>query len=217
MKKKNLAVATLSAALLAGIASPAAHAGVSIPADYQAPVSTVGAEYNSVAETFVEPTLATQVTNISPVTYSYPSTDTPKASYTNALGSAVQVSTVTGNAARDAVVRSALSQIGNYQDCTMLATNSIKSIGINFHDWPVGYTGLGVTVDRSEAKPGDLIYYERNGFTFADGTPQSHIAVYIGDGMAVHGGWNGMGTEIFSVDLPTATAPIFISLDAYNQ
>ena len=99
----------------------------------------------------------------------------------------------------------------------MLVTNSIKSIGINFHDWPVGYTGLGDRVDASEAKPGDLIYYERNGFTFADGTPQSHIAVYIGDGLAVHGGWMGMGTEIFSVDLPTASAPVFISLDAYQK
>lgn len=91
----------------------------------------------------------------------------------------------------------------------MLATNSLRAAGINFHGWPMDYMALGTVT--SNPQPGDLVLYQSNGFG------QQHIAVYIGNGQAVHGGWNGMGTSIFSVNLPTASAPIFVTPAGYNS
>lgn len=105
-----------------------------------------------------------------------------------------------------AIANAAKAQIGVNQDCTMLATNSLKAVGINFHGWPKEYLQLGQVISANEAKPGDLIYYASNGMG------QSHIAVYIGNGQAIHGGWNGYTTVQFSANLPAASAPIYISM-----
>ena len=72
----------------------------------------------------------------------------------------------------------------------MLVTNALKSVGINYHDWPIGYTKLGTQVSASQAQAGDLIYYANGGMGLA------HIAVYAGNGQAVHGGWNGNQTVV---------------------
>ena len=58
-----------------------------------------------------------------------------------------------------AIYQAALAQLGRYQDCTMLVTNALKAVGINFHDWPAGYMSLGTVVPASQAQPGDLVYY----------------------------------------------------------
>ncbi|OMH31515.1 hypothetical protein BGP79_11125 [Tersicoccus sp. Bi-70] len=103
-----------------------------------------------------------------------------------------------------AVANAALAQLGVTQDCTMLVTNAIKAVGINFHGWPADYFQLGSQIPASQAQPGDLIYY-------ADGGGgQAHIAVYIGNGMAVHGGWNGNQTVKFSANV--GSGPVFIRL-----
>lgn len=81
-----------------------------------------------------------------------------------------------------AIYQAALAQLGRYQDCTMLVTNALKAVGINFHDWPAGYMSLGTVVPASQAQPGDLVYYANGGLGAA------HIAVYAGNGQAVHGG-----------------------------
>lgn len=101
-----------------------------------------------------------------------------------------------------AIASAALSQLGVSQDCTRLASNSLAAVGINFHGWPAGYLSLGRTVSAAEAQEGDLIYYDNAGA----GVP--HIAVYIGGGQAVHGGWNGGTTAIFSAVL--GSGPVFI-------
>ena len=89
----------------------------------------------------------------------------------------------------------------------MLVSNALRAVGINFHGWPKDYLQLGHTVSASEAQPGDLIYYASNGMG------QSHVAVYLGKGKAVHGGWNGGTTVSFSAHLPTASSPVFIRVD----
>ena len=89
-----------------------------------------------------------------------------------------------------AIYQAALAQLGTFQDCTMLVTNALKAVGINFHDWPAGYMSLGTVVPASQAQPGDLIYYANGGLGAA------HIAVYAGNGQAVHGGWNGNQTVL---------------------
>lgn len=115
------------------------------------------------------------------------------------------LSVASNSAKRDAVVAAALgyAAVNAQTDCTMLATNSLRAAGINFHGWPMDYMQLGTVT--SNPQPGDLVLYASNGFG------QQHIAVYIGNGQAVHGGWNGMGTTIFSVNLPTGSAPIYVS------
>ena len=89
-----------------------------------------------------------------------------------------------------AIYQAALAQLGTFQDCTMLVTNALKAVGINFHDWPAGYMSLGTVVPASQAQPGDLIYYANGGLGLA------HIAVYAGNGQAIHGGWNGNQTAL---------------------
>ncbi|MFK0004095.1 NlpC/P60 family protein [Paenarthrobacter sp. NPDC090520] len=105
-----------------------------------------------------------------------------------------------------AIAAAAYAQLGVTQDCTMLVTNSLAAVGINFHDWPAGYLSLGRTVSAAEAQPGDLAYYANGGYG-----GMAHIAVYVGNGMAVHGGWNGSTTALFSVNV--GSGPVFIRVN----
>jgi cell wall-associated NlpC family hydrolase len=104
-----------------------------------------------------------------------------------------------------AILSAAYAQLGVTQDCTMLVTNSLAAVGINFHDWPAGYLSLGRTVSAAEAQPGDLIYYADGGAGMA------HIAVYAGNGQAVHGGYNGNQTVVFSANV--GSGPVFIRVN----
>ncbi|MDQ0822628.1 cell wall-associated NlpC family hydrolase [Arthrobacter sp. V1I7] len=101
-----------------------------------------------------------------------------------------------------AIAAAAYAQIGVSQDCTRLASNALAAAGVNFHGWPAGYLSLGRTVGAAEARPGDLAYYKNGGV----GMP--HIAVYVGNGMAVHGGWNGGTTALYSANV--GSGPVFI-------
>ena len=83
------------------------------------------------------------------------------------------------------IADAALAQIGVYQDCTMLVTNSLAAVGINFHGAPTAYLSLGTLTDNPV--PGDICVY------------QGHVALYVGDGQAVHGGWLGNQTVLTSV------------------
>ena len=101
-----------------------------------------------------------------------------------------------------AIYQAALAQLGTFQDCTLLVTNALKAVGINFHDWPAGYMSLGTVVPASQAQPGDLVYYANGGLGFA------HIAVYAGNGQAIHGGWNGNQTVLNTANL--GSGPVYI-------
>ncbi|MDI3242995.1 NlpC/P60 family protein [Arthrobacter sp. AL08] len=100
------------------------------------------------------------------------------------------------------IAAAAYAQLGVSQDCTALATNALAAAGINYHGWPAGYLSLGRTVSAAEAQPGDLAYYQNGGAGMA------HIAVYVGNGMAVHGGWNGGTTSLQTVNV--GSGPVFI-------
>ena len=89
-----------------------------------------------------------------------------------------------------AIYAAAVAQLGMNQDCTMLVTNSLAAVGISFHGWPENYAALGDWT--SNPVPGDIIIYS------------GHVAIYAGNGMAVHGGWNGYTTEMFSVNCSAA-------------
>ena len=125
--------------------------------------------------------------------------ETPAAAPSVAAKPAAPAAAATTQAASSnkgaAIYQAALAQLGRYQDCTMLVTNALKAVGINFHDWPIGYMSLGTVVPASQAQPGDLIYYANGGLGMA------HIAVYAGNGQAVHGGWLGNQTVLNSANV----------------
>ncbi|MCQ1947471.1 NlpC/P60 family protein [Arthrobacter sp. zg-Y1116] len=93
------------------------------------------------------------------------------------------------------IAAAAYAQLGIGQDCTRLVTNALAAAGINHHGWPASYLTLGRTVSAAEAIPGDLIYYADGGMGMA------HIAVYVGGGQAVHGGFNGGSTVVAPAEL----------------
>ena len=202
--------------LTSGIAANAADANVkrdSAPASalevesvVDAPISaasTIAISYEKPAVTttpapVAEPEPEPQVQ----VQEAAPAPAAPKVTAKTASTAAAPASQASASGKGAAILSAAYAQLGVTQDCTMLVTNSLAAVGIHFHDWPAGYLSLGRTVSASEAQPGDLIYYADGGAGMA------HIAVYAGNGMAVHGGYNGNQTVVFSANV--GSGPVFI-------
>lgn len=102
------------------------------------------------------------------------------------------------------VAGAALSQVGQYQDCTSLVSRALAAQGISFGGYPAAYLSLGNVVSGAEAQPGDIIYYANGG------AGSAHVAVYVGNGQAVHGGFNGNQTVVASAYL--GSGPVFIHI-----
>ena len=110
-------------------------------------------------------------------------------------GISVQASTVTpasttgvaSTSTNQTILNSAFSQMGAVQDCTVLVEVALRAAGYSVGDLaPAQLAAYGTPV--SDPMPGDIIYYADGGMGFA------HIAIYIGDGQAIHSGWNGNQT-----------------------
>ncbi|QIK62959.1 C40 family peptidase [Leucobacter viscericola] len=89
------------------------------------------------------------------------------------------------------IVTAALAQLGEFQDCTALVERSLRAIGVPAGDLgtQIGeYTGLGGSLITDGAyAPGDVLIWSGR-----------HVAVYIGNGQAVHGGFGGNQTVVAS-------------------
>ena len=107
---------------------------------------------------------------------------------------------VSGNS----IASAALSQVGYVQDCTALVSNALAAQGIYFSGWPADYLSLGTVVSAAEAQPGDVLYYANGG------TGLAHVAIYLGNGQAVHGGWHGETTVVSSAYV--GSGPVFIHI-----
>ncbi len=112
-----------------------------------------------------------------------------------------------------AVVAGALAQLGWVQDCTDLVQNALAAGGYTAtrvqggYDLGTGigdYLGFGAQVSLTDLQPGDILIY---GYASSG----AHVAIYIGDGQAVHGGYNGStviaGIEIGRLPLTAAVRP----------
>lgn len=96
----------------------------------------------------------------------------------------------------DPAVAAVLDMVGEKHSCSEVAEAAANARGETgwVFSWPFmsltpeNFLRLGTKVSASEIQPGDIIYYPNGGWGF------SHVSVYIGDGMAVHGNFdtNGM-------------------------
>lgn len=97
------------------------------------------------------------------------------------------------------IVSAALAQLGVAQDCTDLVQNSIAAVGLTSrrdqggYDHGVGdFSRYGQTTEYvhgvTELAPGDILVW-----------PGAHVAVYVGGGQAVHGGWAGFTTAVAGI------------------
>ncbi|HEU4668604.1 MAG TPA: NlpC/P60 family protein [Arthrobacter sp.] len=208
--------------LTSGIAANAADSNVQrdsapstleVESAVEAPISAA----STIAITFEKPAVTTtpapvieepapvEVQEAEPAPATQPAA-APKVTATVSTASASAAApTASASGKGAAILSAAYAQLGVMQDCTMLVTNSLAAVGINFHDWPAGYLSLGRTVSAAEAQPGDLIYYADGGAGMA------HIAVYAGNGQAVHGGYNGNQTVVFSANV--GSGPVFIRVN----
>jgi hypothetical protein len=115
--------------------------------------------------------------------------------------------TTTNSSLNESIVNAALGLVGvtNGEQCTTVATAALAGAGVDNAVvlWPDQYaSAYGYYTDTPEA--GNLVYYDNGG------RGVDHIAVYIGDGMAVHGNYNGQ-TVIASVYI-NGGAPQFIQV-----
>lgn len=78
----------------------------------------------------------------------------------------------------ESLLNAAMSRVGTFEDCTALVENSLRYLGYGVGDLgPMQFYGYGVVVDPSSVRAGDIMM--RPG----------HVAIYAGNGMAVHGGF----------------------------
>ncbi|MCQ1946888.1 LysM peptidoglycan-binding domain-containing protein [Arthrobacter sp. zg-Y1116] len=156
-------------------------AGEAAPAIAAEPVASYAAPAAAPVAAPVEPAntgvVTTQSTNITPAAA------TPAASGTNAI-----------------MLASAQSQLGAAQDCTVLVEVALRAAGHSVGDLaPAQLAAYGTQVSTPE--PGDMVYYADGGMGLA------HIAIYIGNGEAIHSGWNGNQTVVQSVNV--GSGPVF--------
>ena len=88
--------------------------------------------------------------------------------------------------------------------CTQVVQQALANAGVSdaYQLWPDQYAGQYVYY-TNDPQVGDLLYYNNGG------RGVDHIAIYIGNGQAVHGNYEGK-TVIASAYLSTAASPQFI-------
>ena len=91
------------------------------------------------------------------------------------------VSVVPAGGGNGTLLGSALKYVGSGWDCTLLVEQALRDMGYSVGDiGPMNFGGYGtVFTDSASVQPGDIMM--RGG----------HVAIYAGNGMAVHGGYNG--------------------------
>ena len=153
------------------------------PSEETTPTQDTTTQAQAPAQTTTQSAPAQSTATTTTTTQAPAQTSTPSAPANNYVAPTPSVNS-------SAIASAALAQVGTTQDCTMLVTNALRAVGINFHGWPENYLSLGTITSSPVA--GDIIVYS------------GHVAIYIGNGQAVHGGWNGSQTVVASVSCDKA-------------
>ena len=122
--------------------------------------------------------------------------------------SALMSNLVNSSVSRDMVVQFARQFIGNPvvwggnsltggTDCSGFTQQVFAHFGISIPRVSYEQAKSGVRIPVSEAKPGDLIFYARNGVVY-------HVVLYAGDGKAVNAGTTTSGIVLSNVDYESA-------------
>lgn len=101
--------------------------------------------------------------------------------------SSVIFNDVPSGAGAQGLLAAAISQLGDQQDCTALVERSLRAIGHNVGDLGTAiwqYDPYGTRVSTDALAPGDILIY-------GNARSGAHVAVYEGNGMAIHGGFPG--------------------------
>lgn len=115
-------------------------------------------------------------------------------SSTKAPGSSAASSAAAAGPLQERILAAAKAQIGiSGMDCTDMVQNALAAVGLTTsrenggYDYgPMGFAAFGTEVPMSEVQPGDIIIAVSGG---------PHVAIYAGNGKAVHGGWNGAADD----------------------
>lgn len=81
-------------------------------------------------------------------------------------------------------------------DCSGFVLSIYKKYGISLPHYSVSQSQMGKKVSLSEAKPGDLVFYAKNGTV-------NHVAIYIGNGQVIHASSPRTGIKISNVNYRT--------------
>jgi len=147
------------------------------------------------AETYAAPV---QAAAPAAATYTDPGTYTDYSS--NVTTQAVTPAPAAATGGNSVMLNSAFAQLGAAQDCTVLVEQALRAAGHSVGDLaPAQLAAYGTPV--SDPQPGDMIYYADGGMGLA------HIAIYIGDGQAIHSGWNGNQTVVQSANV--GSGPVY--------
>ena len=107
-----------------------------------------------------------------------------------ALGEAVEFSPIDESPLRSGIVNFALQYLGNPYvwggtsltngiDCSGFTMRVMGNFGISLTHYSGAQANEGRTIDVSEIRPGDLLFYASSGRI-------DHVAIYIGNGQIVH-------------------------------
>ncbi len=97
-----------------------------------------------------------------------------------------------------ALVASAYGQLGIGQDCTAMVEKALRSVGKTVGDiGPSGFYAYGTVV--STPAPGDLMI------------SPGHVAIYVGNGQAISGGFNGSNTVLHDASVLSGATFVRVS------
>lgn len=88
------------------------------------------------------------------------------------------------------------TSLTNGADCSGYTMSIFKKYGINLPHHAASQAQLGTKVSLSDAQPGDLVFYAKNGSI-------NHVGIYIGNGQIVHASSPKTGIKISNVSYRT--------------
>lgn len=88
------------------------------------------------------------------------------------------------------------ASLTNGADCSGFTMSIYKKYGVSLPHHAASQAQLGTKISLSEAQPGDLVFYAKNGVV-------NHVAIYIGSGQVIHASSPKTGIKISSVNYRT--------------